>query len=196
MSSGDDQITSHVSLGDKLAKPLKRFGANPPYAGPRGKAPRLTGFTPPSRPPSDHSYVVRPKPRAFRPVPSTQPNSTWHNFNDDEGGPDSPRVDSDQPNRRQQERQRQDLRWQEELPQLMFHRCWLASEATRWQQVRDSLHAEFSSRLSTAATQCFHCDASQALQPTPSAVAITLVFSRAISKCRYQSTSALLATKQ
>ena len=72
-------------------------------------------------------------------------------------------------------RQREDLRWQEQLPALKFHRaCWLASETQRWQQVRDSLVSEFQSRVSSAVSNSIPCDAEHSMTQDPSAYTITI----------------------
>ena len=137
----------------------------------------MSKFAPSTQPSQDRSYVVRPQRRVSGLAPSTQAGNAWHEFESNDSCTDSQQSATDQPIRRQHERQRQDLRWQEQLPLLLFHRhCWLAKECDRWQQVHESLHSEFSSRVVSAVANCFHCDALHSLAPTSSAAAITPVF--------------------
>ena len=177
-SDQDSSTNSRAARPQPTSFRTKVFGSGRTNHIRRGPAPRVTrSVVQPAG--SAKPRIVRPAPRSVFQAPAAEQSLGYQAYTPDESfdgpsaGPDD--SSSEDPSRHQRERQREDVRWQEQLPALKFHRaCWLASETKRWQQVRDSLVSEYQSRISSAVSYSIPCEAEHSMTQDSSAYTVTI----------------------
>ena len=161
----------------KRAAEFKQYGSEVGHHGPRVKrcAVSSTTFGPAAAPANTNRCPLitqRAPVRDHLPAVQQQHDDFWQSSEYDSHTTHKPQRPS--ASRHQQDRQRQQVHWQEQTPDLVRRQlCQLAGEANRQQRLKEVLLSNFNANIAAAVSTCPFCDAVSCLQPICPAVFIT-----------------------